>query len=128
MLGSYLSKIYPSPLANDMKQDVLSFHGEALVKAVLSKANNAITVTNKNLKVLFQNDPVPHQDVARSQDDLGLVSRSVLPDGLDTRQFAVRSECRRPRADMGRPASPGRPISALSSTGVWPRTATGPRS
>jgi len=41
-----------------MKKDLLSFHGEALFEAVLNTVSDAITVIDKNLKVLFQNEAV----------------------------------------------------------------------
>ena len=41
-----------------MKADALSFHGEALFKAVLNTVSDAITVIDRDLKVIFQNEPV----------------------------------------------------------------------
>jgi len=41
-----------------MKSDLLSFHGEALFEAVLSTVSDAITVIDKDLKVIFQNEAV----------------------------------------------------------------------
>ena len=41
-----------------MKKDLLSFHGEALFEAVLSTVSDAITVIDKDLKVIFQNEAV----------------------------------------------------------------------
>jgi PAS domain-containing protein len=41
-----------------MKAEPLSFQGEALFKAVLNTVSDAITVIDRDLKVLFQNEPV----------------------------------------------------------------------
>lgn len=41
-----------------MKQDPLPFHGEALFQAVLSTVSDAITVIDKDFKVIFQNEAV----------------------------------------------------------------------
>jgi PAS domain S-box-containing protein len=41
-----------------MKANPLSFHGEALFEAVLNTVSDAITVIDKDLKVLFQNEAV----------------------------------------------------------------------
>jgi PAS domain S-box-containing protein len=41
-----------------MKTDPLSFHGEALFEAVLNTVSDAITVIDKDLKVIFQNGAV----------------------------------------------------------------------
>jgi two-component system response regulator HydG len=41
-----------------MKADRLSFHGEALFEAVLNTVSDAITVIDKDLKVIFQNEAV----------------------------------------------------------------------
>lgn len=41
-----------------MKAEPLSFHGEPLFKAVLNTVSDAITVIDRDLKVLFQNEPV----------------------------------------------------------------------
>jgi two-component system response regulator HydG len=41
-----------------MKPDPLSFHGEALFEAVLNTVSDAITVIDKDLKVIFQNGAV----------------------------------------------------------------------
>ena len=41
-----------------MKADPLSFYGEALFEAVLNTVSDAITVIDKDLKVLFQNEAV----------------------------------------------------------------------
>jgi two-component system response regulator HydG len=41
-----------------MKKDLLSFHGEALFDAVLNTVSDAITVIDKDLKVIFQNEAV----------------------------------------------------------------------
>ncbi len=40
------------------KADALSFHGEDLFKAVLDTVSDAITVIDRDLKVIFQNEPV----------------------------------------------------------------------
>ncbi len=41
-----------------MKADLPSFHGEALFEAVLNTVSDAITVIDKDLKVIFENEPV----------------------------------------------------------------------
>jgi len=41
-----------------MKQDLVSFEREALFEAVLNTVSDAITVIDRDLKVLFQNEPV----------------------------------------------------------------------
>jgi PAS domain S-box-containing protein len=41
-----------------MNADPLSFHGEALFKAVLSTVSDAITVIDKDFRVIFQNEAV----------------------------------------------------------------------
>jgi two-component system, NtrC family, response regulator HydG len=41
-----------------MNKDLLSFHGEKLFEAVLNTVSDAITVIDKDLKVLFQNEAV----------------------------------------------------------------------
>jgi PAS domain S-box-containing protein len=41
-----------------MSPDPLSFHGEALFKAVLSTVSDAITVIDKDFRVIFQNEAV----------------------------------------------------------------------
>ena len=41
-----------------MKADLLSFHQEALFEAVLNTVSDAITVIDRDLKVLFQNEAV----------------------------------------------------------------------
>jgi two-component system response regulator HydG len=41
-----------------MKADPMTFHGEALFEAVLNTVSDAITVIDKDLKVIFQNEAV----------------------------------------------------------------------
>jgi PAS domain S-box-containing protein len=43
---------------NKMIADPLSFHGEALFKAVLSTVSDAITVIDKDFRIIFQNEAV----------------------------------------------------------------------
>ncbi len=43
-----------------MKADLLKMYGEAMFKAVLNTVSDAITVIDRDLKIIFQNEVV-HQ-------------------------------------------------------------------